>query len=91
MALVFSGISAYTKQQIAPLLTEAVFSAKTQELIKSGGILLPKVKSAVAVPKLVTNANFQADYQMDHRYCGKPPCLVGAGQQMPQARLYAGK
>lgn len=61
MALVFSGISAYTKQQIAPLLTEAVFSAKTQELIKSGGILLPKVKSAVAVPKLVTNANFQAD------------------------------
>jgi len=61
MALSFSGISAYTKQQIAPLLTEAVFSAKTQELIKSGGILLPKTKSAVAVPKLATNANFQAD------------------------------
>ena len=61
MALVFSSISAYTKQQIAPLLTEAVFSAKTQQLIKSGGILLPKTKSAVAVPKLTTNANFQAD------------------------------
>jgi hypothetical protein len=61
MALVFSSISAYTKQQIAPLLTEAVFSAKTQQLIKSGGILLPKTKSAVAVPKLATNANFQAD------------------------------
>ena len=61
MALSFSGISAYTKQQIAPLLTEAVFSAKTQELIKQGGILLPKTKSAVAVPKLATNANFQAD------------------------------
>jgi hypothetical protein len=61
MALSFSGISAYTKQEIAPLLTEAVFAAKTQSLIKSGGILLPKTKSSVAVPKLATNANFQLD------------------------------
>jgi len=61
MALVFSGISSYTKQQIAPLLTEAVFSAKTQSLIKAGGILLPKTKSSVAVPKLATNATFQTD------------------------------
>jgi len=61
MALSFSGISAYTKQDIAPLLTEAVFSAKTQTLLKQGGILLPKTKSSVAVPKLATNANFQAD------------------------------
>jgi len=61
MSLVFSGISSYTKQQIAPLLTEAVFSAKTQSLIKSGGILLPKTKSSVAVPKLATNATFQTD------------------------------
>ena len=61
MALSFSGISAYTKQDIAPLLTEAVFAAKTQSLIKSGGILLPKTKSSVAVPKLATLANFQAD------------------------------
>ena len=61
MALSFSGISAYTKQEIAALLTEAVFAAKTQSLIKSGGILLPKTKSSVAVPKLATNANFQVD------------------------------
>ena len=61
MALSFSGISSYTKQQIAPLLTEAVFSAKTQSLIKGGGILLPKTKSSVAVPKLATNATFQSD------------------------------
>ena len=61
MALSFSGISAYTKQDIAPLLAEAVFSAKTQSLLKAGGILLPKTKSSVAVPKLATNANFQAD------------------------------
>ena len=61
MALSFSGISAYTKQEIAPLLTEAVFAAKTQSLVKQGGILLPKTKSSVAVPKLATNANFQVD------------------------------
>ena len=61
MALVFSGISSYTKQAIAPLLTEAVFKAKTQSLIKEGGILLPKTKSSVAVPKLATNATFQSD------------------------------
>jgi hypothetical protein len=61
MAFSFSGISAYTKQDIAPLLTEAVFAAKTQSLIKAGGILLPKTKSSVAVPRLATNANFQVD------------------------------
>ena len=61
MSLSFSGLTAYTKQEIAPLLTEAVFSAKTQELIKSGGILLPKTKTSVAIPKMTTNANFQLD------------------------------
>lgn len=61
MSLSFSNIAAYTKQEIAPLLTEAVFAAKTQGLVKSGGILLPKTKSSVAVPKLATNANFQTD------------------------------
>ena len=61
MALAFSGIGAYTRQSIAPLLTEAVFNAKTQSLIKAGGILLPKVKSAEAIPLMNTNANFQTD------------------------------
>jgi len=61
MSLVFSNIAAYTKQEIAPLLTEAVFSAKTQTYLKAGGILLPKVKSSVKIPKLATNANFQTD------------------------------
>lgn len=61
MALAFSGIGAYTRQSIAPLLTEAVFNAKTQSLIKSGGILLPKVKSSEAIPLMTSNANFQTD------------------------------
>lgn len=61
MALSFSGISAYSREQIAPLLTEAVFAAKTQSLIKNGGILIPKTKSSVKIPKMTTNANFQTD------------------------------
>ena len=48
MSLSFSGLSAYTRQEIAPLLTEAVLGAKTQMLVKQGGILLPKTKSSVA-------------------------------------------
>ena len=61
MSLSFSGIGAYTRQSIAPLLTDAVFKAKTQQLIKQGGILLPRVKSAEAIPLMTSNANFQAD------------------------------
>ena len=61
MSLSFSGIGAYTRQSVAPLLTDAVFKAKTQQLIKQGGILLPKVKSAEAIPLMTSNANFQAD------------------------------
>ena len=33
MALSFSGLSAYTKQLVQPLLTSAVIGAKTQKLI----------------------------------------------------------
>jgi hypothetical protein len=82
MSLSFSNIAAYTKQEIAPLLTEAVFSAKTQGLVKSGGILLPKTKSSVAVPKLATQANFQTDA------CGWDPSGVTT---LSQATVTVGK
>ena len=82
MALSFSGISAYTKQEIAPLLTEAVFAAKTQSLLKAGGILLPKTKSSVKVPKLATNANFQSDS------CGWNP---SGTTTLSQAEVVVGK
>ena len=59
MALAFSGLSSYTKQLIKPLLTSALFDAKTQQMIKSGGIVLPNVKSSVAIPLLETDAVFQ--------------------------------
>ena len=58
MALAFSGLSAYTKQLVKPLLTSAVFDAKTQQMIMSGGIVLPNVKSSVAIPLMETDAVF---------------------------------
>lgn len=59
MALSFSGLSTYTKQLIKPLLTSAVLDAKTQQLIKDGGILIPNAKSIVAIPLMDTDAFFQ--------------------------------
>jgi hypothetical protein len=61
MALNFSGLSAYTQENIRPLLTSAVFNAKTQELVKSGGIIIPGVKSSVKIPLMDTDAVFQTD------------------------------
>jgi hypothetical protein len=58
MALAFSGLSAYTKQLVKPLLTSAVFEAKTQQLIKDGGIVIPNAKSVVAIPLMDTDAVF---------------------------------
>jgi hypothetical protein len=58
MALAFSGLSTYTKQLVKPLLTSAVFDAKTQQLIKDGGIVIPNAKSAVAIPLMDTDAVF---------------------------------
>jgi len=58
MALAFSGLSAYTKQLVKPLLTSAVFEAKTQQMIKDGGIIIPNAKSVVAIPIMDTDAVF---------------------------------
>lgn len=58
MALSFSGLSSYTKQLVKPLLTSAVFEAKTQQLIKDNGIVIPGAKSAVAIPLMDTDAVF---------------------------------
>lgn len=61
MALSFSGLSSYTKQLVKPLLTSAVFEAKTQQVIKDGGIVIPQAKSVVAIPLMDTDAFFQTD------------------------------
>jgi hypothetical protein len=60
MALSLGGLTAYTKQLVKPLLTSAVFDAKTQKLIMSNGIVLPHVKSSAQIPLLDTDAVFQA-------------------------------
>ena len=59
MAFSFSGLSSYTKQLVKPLLTSAVTEAKTQQMIMSGGIVIPNAKSVVAIPIIDTDANFQ--------------------------------
>jgi len=58
MAFSTSGLAAYTKQLVKPLLTSALFDAKTQQLIKQGGIVLSNVKSAAQIPLLDTDAYF---------------------------------
>lgn len=58
MAFSLGTLSAYTKQLVKPLLEAAVFSAKTQQMIKRGGITLPNVKSTVAIPIFDTDAVF---------------------------------
>ena len=59
MALAFSGLTAYTKQLVKPLLTSAVFDAKTQQMILANGIVLSGVKSSVEIPLMETDAVFQ--------------------------------
>lgn len=61
MALSLGTLSNYTKQLIEPLLTSAVFGAKTQQMILDAGIVIPKVKSVAAIPLMDTDAVFQAD------------------------------
>ena len=55
MALSLGTLSAYTKQLVEPLLTSAVIGAKTQQMIMDGGIVIPKAKSAVAIPLMDTD------------------------------------
>jgi len=58
MALSLGTLSAYTKQLVKPLLEAAIFTAKTQSMIKSGGITLTQVKSSAAIPLFDTDAVF---------------------------------
>ncbi|HPH93173.1 MAG TPA: hypothetical protein PLZ68_20275, partial [Ferruginibacter sp.] len=59
MALSLGTLSAYTRQSLKPLLTSAVFDAKTQKLIMAEGIVLTKVKSSEAIPLIDTDVIFQ--------------------------------
>ena len=58
MALNFSGLSAYTKELVQPLLTSAVTEARTQQMILDGGIVLTGVKGPTALPTMDTDAVF---------------------------------
>ena len=58
MALSFSGLNAYTKELVEPLLTSAVIGARTQQMIMDGGIVLTGVKGPTALPTMDTDAVF---------------------------------
>lgn len=58
MALTFSGLNAYTKELVQPLLTSAVIGARTQQMIMDGGIVLTGVKGPTALPTMDTDAVF---------------------------------
>jgi len=58
MALSFSGLNAYTKELVQPLLTSAVIGARTQQMIMDGGIVLTGVKGPTALPTMETDAVF---------------------------------
>ena len=58
MALSFSGLNAYTKELVQPLLTSAVIGARTQQMIMDGGIVLTGVKGPTALPTMDTDAVF---------------------------------
>jgi hypothetical protein len=61
MALSFSGLSTYTKQNVKPLLTSAVFGATTQKMILDNGVVLTGVKGPTQIPLMDTDAFFQTD------------------------------
>ena len=61
MSFSLTGLTAYTSQRTEPLLTSAVFGAKTQQIILDNGIVIPKAKSVVAIPVMDTNATFQTN------------------------------
>lgn len=61
MGFITSGLTTYTKQLTEPLLSSAVFGAKTQQIIMDGGIVIPKAKSVVAIPIMETQATFQSN------------------------------
>lgn len=61
MGFVVSSLSTYTKQLTEPLLSSAVFGAKTQQIILDGGIVIPKAKSVVSIPIMETQATFQTN------------------------------
>ena len=59
MAFDLSALTAYTSEEIQPLLLSAVSSAKTQEMIMKDGIFLTEVKGPTLLPIFETDAIFQ--------------------------------
>jgi len=61
MAFDVTGLSNYTKEESLQLLTKAMFTAKTANLLQSAGQVLPNIKSAEILPLLYSDVYFQSD------------------------------
>jgi len=61
MAFDVTGLSNYTKEESLQLLTKAMFTAKTANLLQGAGQVLPNIKSAEILPLLYSDVYFQSD------------------------------
>ncbi len=61
MAFDVTGLSNYTKEESLQLLTKAMFTAKTANLLNAAGQVLPNIKSAEILPLLYSDVYFQSD------------------------------
>ena len=61
MAFDVTGLSNYTKEESLQLLTKAMFTAKTANLLQGAGQVLPGIKSAEILPLLYSDVFFQSD------------------------------
>jgi hypothetical protein len=61
MAFDVTGLTNYTKEESLKLLTKAMFTAKTANLLQGAGQVLPGIKSAEILPLLYSDVYFQSD------------------------------
>jgi hypothetical protein len=61
MAFDVTGLTNYTKEESLQLLTKAMFTAKTANLLQGAGQVLPGIKSAEILPLLYSDVYFQSD------------------------------
>jgi len=61
MAFDVTGLTNYTKEESLNLLTKAMFTAKTANLLQGAGQVLPGIKSAEILPLLYSDVYFQSD------------------------------
>lgn len=60
MAYTLTGIPAYDKQEVAPILFKVIEGTQTAELIDKAGNIIPGIKSSESLPTLLVDPTYQA-------------------------------